>query len=135
MRKLVLVILGLLALAVCSCRGSKVVTVEVPRIEKEYITSTDTVHQFDSVYIFNDQRVVKDTVYISKVNEKFRYIYKTRTDTLFRTDTVTIVNTEQIEALSSENDGLKATMYFYRYLGMSLLVIIGMMGIYIFFKK
>lgn len=135
MRKLVLVILGLLALAVCSCRGSKVVTVEVPRIEKEYITSTDTVHQFDSVYIFNDQRVVKDTVYISKVNEKFRYIYKTRTDTLFRTDTVTIVNTEQIKALSSENDGLKATMYFYRYLGMSLLVIIGMMGIYIFFKK
>ena len=135
MRKLVLVILGLLALAVCSCRGSKVVTVEVPKIEKEYITSTDTVHQFDSVYIFNDQRVVKDTVYISKVNEKFRYIYKTRTDTLFRTDTVTIVNTEQIKALSSENDGLKATMYFYRYLGMSLLVIIGMMGIYIFFKK
>ena len=135
MRKLVLVILGLLALAVCSCRGSKVVTVEVPRIEKEYITSTDTVHQFDSVYIFNDQRVVKDTVYISKVNEKFRYIYKTRTDTLFRTDTVTIVNTAQIKALTDENDGLKATMYFYRYLGMSLLVIIGMMGIYIFFKK
>ena len=135
MRKLVLVILGLLALVVCGCRGSKVVTVEVPRIEKEYITSTDTVHQFDSVYIFNDQRVVKDTVYISKVNEKFRYIYKTRTDTLFRTDTVTIVNTEQIEALTDENDALKATGYFYRYLGMSLLVIIGMMGIYIFFKK
>ena len=135
MRKLVLVILGLLALVVCGCRGSKVVTVEVPRIEKEYITSTDTVHQFDSVYVFNDKRVVKDTVYISKVNEKFRYIYKTRTDTLLRTDTVTIVNTEQIKALSSENDGLKATMYFYRYLGMSLLVIIGMMGIYIFFKK
>ena len=135
MRKLVLVILGLLALAVCSCRGSKVVTVEVPKIEKEYITSTDTVHQFDSVYIFNDQRVVKDTVYISKVNEKFRYIYKTRTDTLFRTDTVTIVNTEQIKALSSENDGLKATMYFYRHLGFCMIGIIFLMGLYIFFKK
>ena len=135
MRKLVLVILGLLALAVCSCRGSKVVTVEVPKIEKEYITSTDTVHQFDSIYVFNDQRVVKDTVYISKVNEKFRYIYKTRTDTLFRTDTVTIVNTEQIKALSSENDGLKATMYFYRYLGFCMIGIIFLMGIYIFFKK
>lgn len=135
MRKLVLVILGLLALVVCGCRGSKVVTVEVPKVEKEYVVSVDTVHQFDSVYIFNDQRVVKDTVYISKVNEKFRYIYKTRTDTLLRTDTVTIVNTEQIKALVKENDKLKAVGYFYRYLGMSLLVIIGMMGIYIFFKK
>ena len=135
MRKLVLVILGLLALAVCSCRGSKVVTVEVPRIEKEYITSTDTVHQFDSVYIFNDQRVVKDTVYISKVNEKFRYIYKTRTDTLFRTDTVTIVNTAQIKALTDENDALKATGYFYRHLGFCMIGIIFLMGIYIFFKK
>lgn len=135
MRKLVLVILGLLALAVCSCRGSKVVTVEVPRIEKEYITSTDTVHQFDSVYVFNDKRVVKDTVYISKVNEKFRYIYKTRTDTLLRTDTVTIVNTEQIKALVKENDKLKAVGYFYRRLGLCLIGIIAVMGLYIFFKR
>lgn len=135
MRKLVLVILGLLALVVCGCRGSKVVTVEVPKIEKEYVVSVDTVHQFDSVWVYNDRRIERDTVFITKVNEKFRYIYKTRTDTLLRTDTVTIVNTEQIKALVKENDKLKAVGYFYRYLGMSLLVIIGMMGIYIFFKK
>lgn len=135
MRKLVLVILGLLALAVCGCRGSKVVTVEVPKVEKEYVVSVDTVHQFDSVYIFNDQRVVKDTVYISKVNEKFRYIYKTRTDTLLRTDTVTIVNTEQIKALVKENDKLKAVGYFYRRLGLCLIGIIAVMGLYIFFKR
>ena len=135
MRKLVLVILGLLALAVCSCRGSKVVTVEVPRIEKEYVVKSDTVHRVDSVYISNDRYIIGDTVVVSKYVDRFKYIYKTRTDTLLRTDTVTIVNTEQIKALSSENDGLKVTMYFYRYLGMSLLVIIGMMGIYIFFKK
>lgn len=135
MRKLVLVILGLLALVVCGCRGSKVVTVEVPKVEKEYVVSVDTVHQFDSVYIFNDQRVVKDTVYISKVNEKFRYIYKTRTDTLLRTDTVTIVNTEQIKALVKENDKLKAVGYFYRRLGLCLIGIIAVMGLYIFFKR
>ena len=135
MRKLVLVILGLLALAVCSCRGSKVVTVEVPRIEKEYVVKSDTMHQFDSVYVFNDKRVVKDTVYISKVNEKFRYIYKTRTDTLLRTDTVTIVNTEQIKALVKENDKLKAVGYFYRRLGLCLIGIIAVMGVYTLFKR
>lgn len=135
MRKIVLIILGLLALVVSGCRGSKIVTMEVPKVEKEYVVSVDTVHQFDSVYVFNDRFVDRDTVYISKVNEKYRYIYKTRVDTLLRTDTITIVNTKQIEALSDENDKLKAVGYFYRRLGMSLLVIIGMMGIYILFKR
>ena len=136
MRKLVLVIvLGFISLMVCSCRGTKVITVEVPKIEKEYITSTDTVHQFDSIYVFNDRYVNYDTVYVTKVNEKYKYLYKTRVDTLLRTDTITVINTEQIKALTDENDGLKATMYFYRYLCLCLLVIIGSMGVYIFFKK
>ena len=135
MKQISLVILGLLALLVCSCRGTKVVTVEVPKIEKEYVVKSDTVHRVDSVYISNDRYIIGDTVVVSKYVDRFKYIYKTRVDTLLKTDTVTIVNKEQIKALSSENDALKATMYFYRYLGMSLLVIIGMMGIYIFFKK
>ena len=136
MRKIVLVILlGLICLLVCSCRGTKVVTVEVPKIEKEYITSTDTVHQFDSIYVFNDRYVNYDTVYVTKVNEKYKYLYKTRVDTLLRTDTITVINTEQIKALTDENDGLKATMYFYRYLCMCLLGIIALMGLRIFFKK
>lgn len=136
MRKLVLVIvLGFISLMVCSCRGTKVVTVEVPKIEKEYITSTDTVHQFDSIYVFNDRYVNYDTVYVTKVNEKYKYLYKTRVDTLLRTDTITVINTEQIKALTDENDGLKATMYFYRYLCLCLLVIIALMGLRIFFKK
>lgn len=125
----------IITVVLCSCGSTRIVTLDVPRVEKEYITSTDTVHQFDSVYVFNDKRVVKDTVYISKVNEKFRYIYKTRTDTLLRTDTVTIVNTEQIKALVKENDKLKAVGYFYRRLGLYLIGIIAVMGVYIFFKK
>ena len=136
MRKIVLIlVLGLLALMVCSCRGTKVVTVEVPKIEKEYITSTDTVHQYDSVFVFNDKRVEKDTIYLTQISEKYRYLYKTRVDTLLKTDTITIVDIKRIEALTDENDALKATMNFYRYLGMSLLVIIGLMGLRIFFKK
>ena len=128
-------VLGLLALMVCSCRGTKVVTVEVPRIEKEYIVSTDTVHQFDSIWVYNDRRVERDTVYITKVNEKYKYLYKTRVDTLLRCDTITVVNTEQIEALAKENDALKASGLFYRRLGLCLLGIIAVMGLYFLFKK
>ena len=136
MRKIVLIlVLGLLALMVCSCRGARVVSVDVPRIEKEYITSTDTVHRVDSIYVFNDRFVDRDTVYISKVSERYKYLYKMRVDTLIKTDTITVINTEQIKALAKENDALKATMYFYRYLGMSLLVIIAVMGLYFFFKR
>ena len=135
MKQISLVILGFIALLATGCRGSKVVTVEVPRIEKEYITSTDTVHKFDSIYVFNDRFVDRDTVYISKVSERYKYLYKTKTDTLLRTDTITVIDTKRIEALTDENDALKATGYFYRRLGLCLLVIIGMMGLYIFFKR
>lgn len=136
MRKLLLIlVLGFIALMVCGCGGTKVVTVDVPRVEKEYVVSVDTVHQFDSVYVFNEKYTQKDTIYITKVNERYKYLYKIRVDTLVRCDTVTIVNTKQIEALAKENDALKATMNFYRYLGMSLLVIIALMGLRILLKK
>ena len=135
MKQISLVILGLLALMVCSCRSTKVVTVEAPKIEKEYVASVDTVHQFDSVYVFNDKRVEKDTVYITKVNEKYKYLYRTRIDTLIRCDTITVVNTEQVKALAKENDALKASMNFYRHLGFCMIGIIAVMGLYILLKK
>ena len=135
MKRIVLILLVMIALMVCGCQGTRVVSVEVPKIEKEYITSTDTLHQYDSVWVYNDRYVNYDTVYVTKVNEKYKYLYKTRVDTLLRTDTITVINTEQIKALTDENDGLKATTYFYRYLCMCLLVIIALMGLRIFFKK
>lgn len=135
MRKIVLILLVMIALLATGCGGTKVVTVDVPRIEKEYVVSTDTVHQFDSVYVFNDKYVQKDTVYITKVNEKYKYLYRTRVDTLIKCDTITVINKEQIKTLTDENDALKATMNFYRYLCLCLLVIIGSMGLRIFFKK
>ena len=136
MRKLLLIALvGFIAIVVSGCRGSKVVTVEVPKIEKEYVVSTDTVHRFDSVYVFNDRYVNYDTVYITKVKEKYKHLYKTRVDTLVKIDTVTIVNTKQIEALAKENDALKATGLFYRRLGLCLIGIIAIMGLYFILKK
>lgn len=135
MRKIVLILVVMIALMATGCRGTKVVTVEVPRIEKEYVVSTDTVHQFDSIYVFNDRYIDRDTVYITKVNEKYKYLYRTRVDTLIKCDTITVINKEQIKALSDENDALKATMNFYRYLCLCLLVIIGLIGVYNFFKR
>ena len=135
MKKIVLILLVMIALMATGCKGAKVITVDVPKIEKEYVVSVDTVHQYDSVWVLNDRYVERDTVYNTKISEKYRYIYKTRVDTLLRCDTITVIDTEQIKALTDENDALKATMYFYRTLGLCLLVIIGMMGIYIFFKR
>ena len=125
----------MIALVTAGCGGTKVVTVDIPKIEKEYVVSVDTLHQYDSIYVFNDRYIDRDTVYLTQISQKFRYIYKTRVDTLLKTDTITVVNTEQIKALTDENDSLKATGYFYRYLCMCLLVIIGLMGLYIFFKR
>ena len=135
MKRIVLILLVMIALMVCGCQGTRVVSVDVPKIEKEYVASVDTMHQFDSVYVFNDQRVVKDTVYITKVNEKYKYLYRTRVDTLLKTDTITVINTEQIEALAKENDALKASGLFYRRLGLCLIGIIAVMGLYLIFKK
>ena len=118
-----------------SCGSTRVVTVDVPRVEKEYVVKSDTVHQYDSIYVFNDQRVVRDTVYISKVNEKYKYLYRTKVDTLVRCDTITVIDTEQIKALSSENDALRASSLFYRRLGLCLIGIIAVMGLYLIFKR
>ena len=136
MRRIGLIlVLGFIAVLVSGCGGSKVVTVDVPRIEKEYVVSTDTVHQFDSVWVYNEKYAQKDTIYITKVNERYKYLYKTRTDTLLKTDTVTIVDSKRIEALVDENDALKASMNFYRRLGLCLIGIIAVMGLYFFFKR
>ena len=135
MKRIVLILLVMIALMATGCKGAKVITVEVPKIEKEYVVSVDTVHQFDSVFVFNDRYIDRDTVYLTQISEKYRYIYKTRVDTLLRCDTVSIVDTKQIKALSDENDGLKAVGYFYRTLCFCLIGIIALMGLRIFFKK
>lgn len=129
------ILIMIITVVLCSCGSTRIVTLDVPRVEKEYITSTDTVHQFDSVWVYNDRRIERDTVFITKVNEKYKYLYRTRCDTLVRCDTVTIVNKEQIKALVKENDKLKAVGYFYRRLGLCLIGIIAVMGVYTLFKR
>lgn len=125
----------MLAFIVCGCRSTKVVEVDVPKIEKEYIVKSDTVRQIDSIYISNDRYIVNDTVYVTKFQDRFKYVYKNRVDTLIKVDTITIVNTEQIKNLSDENEALKNVNYFYRKIGLMMLIIIGFMALYNFIKR
>lgn len=89
----VTILLGLLT----SCRTKYV---SVPQVSKEYITKTDTVQliRTDSILLHDSvwvsQYVQGDTVYLAKevyktgIRWRDRYVYKTHTDTLIRTDTI-----------------------------------------------
>ena len=134
MRRIGLIVLGLLALMVSGCGSSKVVTVEVPRIEKEYVASVDTVHQFDSVYVFNDRRVERDTVYLTQISQKYRYLYKTRVDTLVRTDTVTIIDEHKIIEQQKQIESLENVMSFYRLIGIMMIGVIACLVLLRLFK-
>lgn len=85
-------LIALMAL-LCGCKGPR--TVYVPELHTEYVTKTDSLIRTDSVY-------VKDSIYVEKggdtvVMYKTRYVYRDRwrdrlvTDTLVRTDSVTVV--------------------------------------------
>lgn len=66
--------------------------VPVPEIHKEYITKTDTTIIQDSIYI--KEWTNADTVYLDRF--KYKYIYNIKTDTIFRTDTTTVIKEVEV---------------------------------------
>lgn len=66
--------------------------IPVDRVKTEYISRADTTIIKDSVFI--DRWKKADTVYLTK--EKFKYIYKVKTDTLHRVDTITKIRTVEV---------------------------------------
>lgn len=66
--------------------------VPVPEIQKEYITKTDTTIIQDSIYI--KEWAKADTVYLDRF--KYKYIYNIKTDTIFRTDTTTVIKEVEV---------------------------------------
>ena len=135
MKNLLVILIGIICLCASSCGGHKVITVDVPKVSKEYVYKTDTLIKEDSIYIFNDRFIKNDTIFITKFQDRFKYVYKNRVDTLIKVDTITIVNTEQIKSLSDENEELKNVNYFYCKIGMMMLIIIGFMALYNFIKR
>lgn len=87
-------LLFVLLLTLISCKTqTKIVEVEVPRIHTEYITKTDSVMMYDSIYI--KEYTKADTVYLSEY--KFKYIDRIKCDTIMKNDTITIVKEVPVE--------------------------------------
>lgn len=77
----------------CSCSTTKIVEVEVPKTHTEYIHNTDTLISYDSIYV--SEKHEHDTIWLNTT--KYKYIYKVKTDTVCKTDTLTVVKTVEVE--------------------------------------
>lgn len=77
--------------ALASCKTKYV---SVPEYHKEYIVRSDTIAKVDSVFLKDSVFVYHngDTVIVNKVlyRDRYRNIYKVRTDTLLRSDSVRV---------------------------------------------
>ena len=87
-------ILFLLCFALALVTGCKTKYVSVPEYHKEYIVRSDTIAKVDSVVIKDSVFVYHsgDTVVMNKVlyRDRVRNVWKTRTDTLMRSDSVRV---------------------------------------------
>lgn len=82
----------LMAVGILTSCKTKYVT--VPEYHKEYIVRSDTVARVDSVLLHDSVFVYNsgDTIVVNKVmyRDRVRNVYKTRTDTICKTDSVRV---------------------------------------------
>lgn len=82
-------------------------TVEVPKIQKEYVNRVDSVFIKDVDSIYTDRYIKSDTVYIEKNKIKYRDRYALHTDTLLKTDSIFVPVRYDNPALIEEIGKLK----------------------------
>lgn len=86
--------------------GCKTKYVSVPEIHTEYITRVDTTVRKDSVYLKESVYVERkgDTLYVNKTLYRDRYhdIYKVKTDTVVKRDSVNVAYPVEKEMSRSE---------------------------------
>ena len=63
-------------------------TVEVPKIQKEYVNRVDSIYIKDVDSVFVDRYLKSDTQYIETTKIKYRDRYALHTDTILKTDSV-----------------------------------------------
>lgn len=82
-------------------------TVEVPKIQKEYVNRVDSVFikDIDSIYV--DRYLKSDTQYIETTKIKYRNRYTLHTDTILKTDSIFVPVKYQDPTLLEEIDKLK----------------------------
>ena len=79
-------------------------TVEVPKIQKEYVNRVDSIYIKDVDSVFVDRYLKSDTQYIETTKIKYRNRYALHTDTLLKTDSIFVpVRYDNPELLSEIN--------------------------------
>ena len=134
MKNLLIILIGIICLC-ASCSGHKVITVDVPKVQKEYVYQRDTLIKEDSIYIFQDRYTKNDTIYIKEFKDRFKYVYKNRIDTLIKVDTITIVDEAKIVEQQETIEAVTQVMNYYRILGMMLIGLVCCTTIMYLFKK
>ena len=85
-------VIGIILLAFTGCKTKEYI--KVPSVRTEYVCRTDTFAKFDSIYMKDSVYVFQkgDTVFHNKVVYLDRYhnIYKVKTDTIIKTDSVSV---------------------------------------------
>lgn len=82
-------------------------TVEVPKIQKEYVNRVDSIYIKDIDSVFVDRYLKSDTQYIETTKIKYRDRYALHTDTILRTDSVFVPLKYQDPALLEEINKIK----------------------------
>ena len=82
-------------------------TVEIPKIQKEYVNRVDSIYIKDVDSIYTDRYIKSDTVYIEKNRIKYRNRYALHTDTILKTDSIFIPVKYQDPALIEEINKIK----------------------------
>lgn len=82
-------------------------TVEVPKIQKEFVNRVDSVFIKDVDSVFVDRYLKSDTQYIETTKIKYRDRYALHTDTLLKTDSIFVPVRYQDPTLIEEINKLK----------------------------
>ena len=119
------VILVFAGLALCGCKTKYV---SVPEVHTEYISRVDTTVRMDSVYLRDSVYVERkgDTLYVNKTayRDRYHHIYKVKTDTILKRDSVNIAY--PVEKEMSRSERLFVAMgKFFAALVIAMLFVIG----------
>lgn len=82
-------------------------TVEIPKIQKEYVNRVDSIYIKDVDSVFVDRYLKSDTQYIETTKIKYRDRYALHTDTLLKTDSIFVPVRYDNPDLISEINKLK----------------------------
>ena len=82
-------------------------TVEIPKIQKEYVNRVDSIYIKDVDSVFVDRYLKSDTQYIETTKIKYRNRYALHTDTILKTDSIFVPVRYQDPTLLEEIGKLK----------------------------